>query len=132
MADVLKQFPLPALDANAEANAVRVGEAVTLLDRAGKKHIGTLKDFASEDGVVLYRAKGCEECHHSGYHGRIAVHELLRGSERITRLIIDRAPVRDIASAAMRDGMRTLRQDAIEKALLGETDLDQIRRISVH
>ncbi|MGB0721775.1 MAG: GspE/PulE family protein [Gammaproteobacteria bacterium] len=82
------------------------------------------------EDFVLYRAKGCDACGGTGYRGRIALHELLQRSTAISQLIVDKAPGSEIVALALREGMRTLRQDGIEKVLLGETDFEQIRRIT--
>ena len=77
--------------------------------------------------IELYRNKGCPKCQHSGYKGRMAVHELLTNSDELQRKIATNAPVADIRSEAMNNGMLTLMQDGIWKVLQGHTDLMQIR-----
>jgi type II secretory ATPase GspE/PulE/Tfp pilus assembly ATPase PilB-like protein len=78
----------------------------------------------------LTRAIGCERCDRSGYKGRVALHELLVGSPEIRRLVHLRSTAADVARCALTQGMRTLRQDGIEKALRGLTTLEQVRAIS--
>ncbi|MGC3963793.1 MAG: GspE/PulE family protein [Rhodocyclaceae bacterium] len=86
--------------------------------------------FADASGnFVLHRAKGCPECSNSGYRGRIALHELMVGTEEAKRRIQMRAPVADLFATALHDGMRTLRQDGIEKVLAGHTDMAQVRKV---
>ena len=77
--------------------------------------------------IDLYRNKGCPKCMHSGYKGRMAVHELLTNSDDLQRKIATNAPVADIRTEAMNNGMLTLMQDGIWKVLQGHTDLMQIR-----
>ncbi|MGH6915426.1 MAG: GspE/PulE family protein, partial [Geminicoccales bacterium] len=77
----------------------------------------------------LYRAKGCKECDRTGYKGRMAVYELLIGDAAVKRLIQSRAPVSEVAAAAMAAGMRTLKQDGIDKVLQGLTDIQQARSL---
>ncbi|MDN5941979.1 MAG: GspE/PulE family protein [Nitrospira sp.] len=79
----------------------------------------------------LYRGRGCEVCNRTGFKGRIALHELLRGSEEMKRLIQSRARTADILSLAMTDGMSTLVQDGICKVLRGETTYRQVRAVAV-
>ncbi len=81
----------------------------------------------SDLSVDIYRNKGCPKCQHSGYKGRLAVHELLTTTEPLQRMIATAAPVGDIRSAAMDAGMLTLMQDGIWKVIQGHTDLMQIR-----
>ena len=78
----------------------------------------------------LMRAPGCDRCDRSGYKGRIALHELLVGTPELRRLVHLRSAAAEIARCALSQGMRTLRHDGIEKALLGLTTLEQVRAIS--
>jgi type II secretory ATPase GspE/PulE/Tfp pilus assembly ATPase PilB-like protein len=77
--------------------------------------------------VSLWRAEGCESCDHRGYSGRIGIYELLSADEVVKALIQQRAVSSQIKSTAISLGMRTLKQDGIDKVLLGLTDMQQIR-----
>jgi type II secretory ATPase GspE/PulE/Tfp pilus assembly ATPase PilB-like protein len=79
--------------------------------------------------ITLFRAHGCEHCAHTGYRGRIGLHELLVADPATKRLIQSRAPVTDVKSAANAAGMLTLRQDGIEKVLQGLTDIRQVNAV---
>ena len=90
------------------------------------------KDFGNgSGGINLYTAKGCETCAETGYKGRVALHELLIGSDRIKMLVQERAPVAQVLATALEDGMRTLKQDGIEKVLQGITDVQQVRAVCI-
>ena len=80
-------------------------------------------------GIVLYRAKGCAKCDRTGYKGRMGIYELLVANAAIKRLVQTRAPVQEIAAAARANGMRTLKQDGIDKVIRGLTDLQQVRTV---
>ncbi len=80
-------------------------------------------------GLMLQRAAGCGRCHNKGYRGRMALHELLMGTDAIKLLIQNRAKVDDIRAQAQSDGMTTLKQDGIEKVLAGLLDLQQVRKV---
>ena len=80
-------------------------------------------------GITLYKAKGCARCDRTGYRGRTGLYELLVADAPVKRLIQKRAPMTEIGAAAAANGMRTLKQDAIEKMLRGITDLSQVRTI---
>ena len=80
---------------------------------------------------ILYRGRGCEVCNHSGFKGRVALHELLIGSEEIKNLIQARARTAKILSVAMRDGMVTLVQNGIQKVLNGLTTYRQVRAVAI-
>jgi type II secretory ATPase GspE/PulE/Tfp pilus assembly ATPase PilB-like protein len=86
--------------------------------------------FADPSGhFTLYRPVGCEECEHGGYKGRIGIHELLVANSTLKKQIVDAAPVSNILATAINAGMRTLKQDGIEKVLQGMTDLLQVRKV---
>ncbi|SHG51129.1 GspE/PulE family protein [Massilia sp. CF038] len=85
--------------------------------------------YASSDGrFTLYRAQGCGECN-KGYNGRLGLHELMIGSERIKELLQERARVTTLLAAALDEGMLTLKMDGIEKVLQGLTDLRTVRQV---
>jgi len=77
--------------------------------------------------VVVRHAVGCEHCNGKGYKGRIGIYEVLRNSRSIKPLIQDRARPADLFDAAVREGMRSLRHDALEKVVQGRIDLKQAR-----
>lgn len=83
------------------------------------------------DDLALYRGRGCDACNHSGFKGRVALHELLVGSEEIKNLIQARARTAEILSVAMRDGMVTLLQNGIQKVLKGLTTYRQVRAVAI-
>ena len=76
---------------------------------------------------MLYRATGCKHCQNTGYDGRIALHELIEFTPAVKRALLDGANGTGIAATALASGMRTLKQDGIEKVLLGHTDMVQVR-----
>ena len=85
----------------------------------------------AHDGVfTLYNAHGCEACEDQGYKGRLGLYELLLATPHIKRLIQTRATVTEITAAAMSEGMRSLKQDGLEKILQGLTDINQVRAVS--
>jgi len=73
---------------------------------------------------------GCEHCNGTGYRGRAAITELLDLSPRVRQMILDRRPAADMQAAAVEEGMVTLRQSAVAKALAGETSLREINRVT--
>ena len=74
--------------------------------------------------------KGCEHCSGTGYRGRAAVTEFLDLSPRIREMIVDRRPAGELQAVALEEGMVTLRQSAMEKAVNGETTLKEINRVT--
>jgi type II secretory ATPase GspE/PulE/Tfp pilus assembly ATPase PilB-like protein len=78
--------------------------------------------------VRLHHAVGCEHCGGKGYKGRIGVYEILENSRALKLLIQGRARPSDIFDAAVNEGMRSLRHDALEKVVQGRIDLKQARQ----
>jgi type II secretory ATPase GspE/PulE/Tfp pilus assembly ATPase PilB-like protein len=82
---------------------------------------------ADSGGVLtLFQAVGCEHCNH-GYKGRVGLHELMVGTDRVKRLIQEHAHMAQLQAAAIADGMLTLKMDGIEKVLAGIVDMKQVR-----
>ncbi|MCC6415800.1 MAG: type II secretion system ATPase GspE [Opitutaceae bacterium] len=77
-------------------------------------------------GRPFYRGAGCAHCHQSGYQGRLGIFEWLRPGESIRELIMQRAPGLSLRQAAIRQGMRTLREDGLRAVLDGETTIEEI------
>ena len=82
-------------------------------------------------GVVMFRAAGCERCGHTGYRGRLGIHEVLECTNAIKALIKRRADADHVRDQAARDGMTTLKQDGILKVLQGLTDIHEVRRVCI-
>jgi type IV pilus assembly protein PilB len=81
-------------------------------------------------GQTFYEGAGCLECEGSGFHGRVAIAELLDLSDRIRGLILDRRPAADIKKAAREEGMKFLREAALEKVFEGTTTLKEINKVT--
>lgn len=77
----------------------------------------------------LSAATGCDECNGTGYKGRIGLHEFLEATPSVKKLIQKRATVEELLDLAVAQGMRTLKQDGIQKILQGHTDIHQIRAV---
>ena len=89
------------------------------------------KDHTDADGKFkLYKAVGCEQCNH-GYKGRVGLHELMIGTDRLKRLIQEHSRVAVMLACALEDGMLTLKMDGIEKVLSGITDIRQVRAVCI-
>ncbi|MEX8493294.1 GspE/PulE family protein [Sphaerotilus sp.] len=89
-----------------------------------------LERYGRDGRLRRYQSAGCERCRESGYRGRVAVHELLVINRELRRLIRAGAPAWNIQRQGLVDGMRTLRQDAVEKMLAGLTSLDEVRSVA--
>jgi type IV pilus assembly protein PilB len=80
---------------------------------------------------TLYRAVGCGHCSKTGYRGRLAIHELMTINEEIELLAVERAATEQLTKAAIANGMRTLREDGMEKVAAGLTSIEEIMRVII-
>ena len=96
----------------------------------GREDFDKLNVPYNED-FKLYRPKGCEHCGETGYKGRLGIHELLVGTDNIKRMVQKHETVEVMREQARKEGMTTLLQDGILKALKGSTDFMQVRRVCI-
>jgi type IV pilus assembly protein PilB len=87
-------------------------------------------DPAQWGKVPLYEGPGCIECAGTGFRGRTAIHELLDLSDRIREMILAKKPTSEIRRAAREEGMRFLRESALDKVRLGMTTLKEINKVT--
>ncbi len=80
--------------------------------------------------VTFFEGKGCFECNGTGFHGRLAISELLDLSDRIRELILDKRPASEIRRVAAEEGMSFLRESAVQKVLQGVTTLREINKVT--
>jgi len=95
----------------------------TLLDDSGLD-ADRYRDFTFFEGA------GCIECNGTGYRGRLAIAELLNLSDNIRELILDRRSAAEIKRAAKAEGMRFLRESALQKVFAGETSLRDVNKVT--
>jgi len=106
--------------------------------RPTKPPAGILTEIAAISGesarslrrTKFYGGKGCSACHGSGYQGRIGIYELFTVTERISPLILEKAPIEKLRRAAVSDGMVTMFVDGLAKAKAGLTTLEELLRVS--
>lgn len=91
-----------------------------------------LEDKFKKEGKKMMMPKivGCEKCNNTGYLGRIAIYEVMPISEKISKLIIEKAAASEIQKQAMTDGMLTMKQDGYVKVLEGVTTIDEVIRVA--
>jgi type II secretory ATPase GspE/PulE/Tfp pilus assembly ATPase PilB-like protein len=87
-------------------------------------------DPAVYSDFTFYEGRGCIECNGTGFHGRVAVSELLDLSDHIRELILDRRPASEIKRAAKEEGMTFLRESALEMVFRGVTTLREINKVT--
>jgi type IV pilus assembly protein PilB len=79
---------------------------------------------------TFYEGLGCIECSGTGYKGRMAICELLDLTDRIREMILDKRPASEIRKAAREEGMRFLRESAVERVMEGSTTLREINKVT--
>ena len=80
--------------------------------------------------LMHHHSPGCPSCNGTGHKGRAGLHELMTTSRELRRLVQTGARAEELQRQAMREGMRTLRQDGIEKVLAGITHIEEVRATS--
>ncbi len=83
------------------------------------------------DSHTFYRGAGCPECLNTGYLGRVGIFELFTLNSKIRQMVQDKASSEEIKAEAVKDGMLTLRQDGITRAIAGDTTLAEIVRVTI-
>jgi len=86
-------------------------------------------DLTLDPGVSFHRGRGCARCRGTGYSGRTGVFEVLAVDSAMQALIRDRADVRVVRQAAVQAGVKTLREDALAKAIFQQTTLEEVIRV---
>jgi type IV pilus assembly protein PilB len=79
--------------------------------------------------LEAYEPTGCRRCGGNGYRGRLGIYEVMTLSSEIRRLALERRPSEEIRDVAVREGMRRLRDDGLEKVRQGLTSIAEIARV---
>ncbi|MDD4267235.1 MAG: type II secretion system ATPase GspE [Pirellulales bacterium] len=87
-------------------------------------------DECMETAGHVYAPTGCRACRGTGYSGRVGIYELLVANDEVRALASERAPTNLVKQAAIRGGMRTLRQDGWRKVIQGRTTIDEVLRVT--
>jgi type II secretory ATPase GspE/PulE/Tfp pilus assembly ATPase PilB-like protein len=80
-------------------------------------------------GAQFRRGIGCDQCSQTGYSGRLPVSELLLANEPFREAVLKRVPTSALEEIAIHNGMRTLWQNGLKRAMAGETTLEEILRV---
>jgi type IV pilus assembly protein PilB len=86
--------------------------------------------FGVPEGIKLYRSAGCDDCGHKGLKGRQGIHEVFIISEAIENMILRKPSDEQINAQAVKEGMMTLRQAALQKAYQGDISLEEALRLT--
>jgi type IV pilus assembly protein PilB len=85
--------------------------------------------FAVERGFGGFESGSCVRCAQTGYRGRIGLYEVMPMSDELRRLILEKRPAEELRAAAQAEGMRTLREDGLEKIRAGITSVAEVLRV---
>jgi type II secretory ATPase GspE/PulE/Tfp pilus assembly ATPase PilB-like protein len=107
----------------------------TLCDKCKEKYSpgeDVLKDLGMEvsPGAEFYRGIGCSQCKNTGYLGRVGIFELLLINEEIRKMVNSKKSADEIKKKAIEIGMRTLRDDGLDKIRKGITTIDEVLRVT--
>lgn len=92
----------------------------------------TINDRFIKEGkkMVLPKVVGCEKCNNTGYMGRVAIYEVMPISEKIGKMVVEKASDKEIQRLAMEEGMLTMKQDGYVKVLEGITTMEEVVRVA--
>ncbi len=88
------------------------------------------KEVMDKKTITLYKGKGCPTCGNTGYKGRLGVYEIMEISNELKELINKRSSSNEIKKLARQQGMRTLREAALNKVIEGQTTIDEMLRVT--
>jgi len=93
---------------------------------------GMIEERWKKEGkkITVPKIVGCDKCNNTGYLGRIAIYEVMPISEKISKLIVEKASASDIQKQAISEGMLTMKQDGYVKVLEGITTVDEVLRVA--
>lgn len=91
--------------------------------------LASLPKDVPRPAIKLFRGKGCEQCHYFGYRGRIGIFEVLTLSDPLRALITVQAPADKLRAQARAEGLLSLQQDGVLKALEGQTTIEEVFRV---
>ena len=89
-----------------------------------------LHRFADGRDITLYKPVGCEHCGGTGYRGRAAIMEFLVMSDPLRRLVLKHADAGDLQATAQKEGMDTMYEDGLRKAVAGLTTIEEVLRVT--
>jgi len=87
-------------------------------------------DFAKDGPITLYRGEGCNKCRGTGYLGRIGIYEVLPFTEPIKKITTAETNLQTLREQALKEGMVTLRENAVKKLIGGETTYQEVLRVT--
>ena len=87
-----------------------------------------LARFVDGHDVTLYHARGCANCANTGYTGRVSIIEMMAMTDAVRTMVMKHANAAELKSQAMKDGMMTMYEDGLRKAVAGTTTIEEVLR----
>lgn len=91
---------------------------------------GSIVKGQKAEELLFYRGRGCRQCNHDGYKGRVGIYEILEMDDVLSRVILEQGTAADLEKVAIQDGMMTMIQDGFLKAKTGVTTIEEIIRVT--
>jgi type IV pilus assembly protein PilB len=85
--------------------------------------------FAASEGFEAFEPGGCVRCGGTGYKGRVGLYEIMKMTDGLRRLVLQKSSADDLRELARIEGMRTLREDGLEKIRRGQTSVAEVLRV---
>ncbi|MCA9405628.1 MAG: hypothetical protein KC684_03760, partial [Candidatus Omnitrophica bacterium] len=104
---------------------------ITDVPEAINQEIQKSLSIADRKQIQLFRGRGCEHCNSTGYYGRLAIYEILTLNDNIRAAVLEKPRSDYIKGIAVREGMKTLRQNAWQAALDGKTTFEEVIHVTV-
>ncbi|MDE2311864.1 MAG: type II/IV secretion system protein [Patescibacteria group bacterium] len=117
-----------SIDANTEAALAKQFHMEKLLQAMATR--GLAGKIKSVSEIQFYKGQGCDKCNHSGYRGRVGIHEILEVSAVVADMIMEHKSSQEIQEQAEKEGMLLMWEDGFIKAAKGITTIDEIIRVS--
>jgi len=105
-------------------------EEIIELKRVLGSYFDSYLQNKGEKGLQLHRGRKCDQCGDTGYKGRMGIFEVLKVTEKIGKLILERKSASEIENAAVADGMLLMQQDGYLKVIDGLTTLEEVMRVA--
>ena len=128
--DCRDKFTLDKKQAAELSNSIDFKKLSTQLSSLKDSEIKELQGVRSLESATFYKGKGCERCNNEGYKGRVGIYEVLEVSEAIQKLISGNATAGEIDNQAKEEGMFSMMEDGIIKAMRGTTTIEEVLRVT--
>ncbi|KKR11652.1 MAG: Type II secretion system protein E (GspE) [Candidatus Woesebacteria bacterium GW2011_GWA1_39_21] len=82
------------------------------------------------DKLKFYKGKGCNDCNHKGYLGRVGIYEIMPITEKLRQIIVQKPTTEQLFKEAVSEGMITMMRDGMDKIAAGLTTIEEVFRVA--